>query len=87
MQAEDAQYLSEEEEEEAVKEEEEVSLTAWRTHPKDEVGIASILDAKSENFFGKIDLMEVLEKSVIQVDEWEREKRRIDRWIDRSIDR
>ena len=43
------------------------SLLAWRTHPKDEVGIGNIIRAKTERLFGKIDRLEMMEKSVVQV--------------------
>ena len=44
-----------------------VALMTWRTHPKDETGIANILTANTENLFGKIDILDMMEKSLFQV--------------------
>ena len=68
LQGEDAEFLSDEEEEEEEEEvDEEVALMTWRTHPKDETGIANILNANTENIYGKMDIVQIMEKSLFQV--------------------
>ena len=68
FQAEDEEYLSQDEEEEEEEDHEVVAtLNTWRTHPRDETGVANLLRANTENLFGKMDRLDIMEKSCLQV--------------------